>query len=535
VPVLEDPPALAPEQPPVAGRPPPSEDRTPLRLFIHLEVMPTGPVRVRLRVPKERLPRTPMELSFRFIRLPERWRAAFVRKLPQSVRVSSAKDLELDFQVAVEPLARLPGDQRLHGAFDLPKGRHLPLWSLIPVLEGAVASKSLHPAELVVDTPFEFVTSLSGEGKRYRIDDLNEMYSGLLLVGTTRQARGSGGLRLASFDFNEDTLSRFAAVERKVSAVLEAQTGPRQPLRLLAIHRAPEGLRRSGQLGVNVGRNAIALAFGEFDGHAVNLDGLTVVHEVTHSSLPGDGKVPHWIGEGFTEFFALRAALMADRAPPEALRELVSELWAVFEESNPGRRAGASDLADYSGGVVLAHCLDVRLRRDGSSLEDVLKRARARAGGALTNDLWEQEMAVASASAGALVVNARSEPLDPPSTCFAEEQYVRRPVVPALSPATVGKWMDVMSVDRSARTLGVVVAEVSDGSPFQPGDRVIRLGGKRLISFDHFAELLAERPTDLIARLEVTRQGKTLTVELPWPWTNAPVQSERQVWVPAAR
>lgn len=510
----------------------PAVESAGTRLFVHLEVMATGPVKVQLRVPRHLLPEKPTALSFEFLRLPDPWRVGFVRGLPTTVMVSSAHDLELAYEVAVERVERLPPETRMHSGFDLPRGRHLPYWSLVPVLHGAVTGEGLHPAELVVDTPFEFATSLEGTGKRFVVDDLNALYSGLLLVGSTREVRGSGGLRLVSFDLDEAALARFATLEGKLNATLEAQTGPRHPLQMLAIHRAPDGLRRGGALGANVQQNAMALVSAGFDGAAMTPDGLIVAHELTHSSLPGSGALPHWIEEGFTEYFALRAALAVDDAPPEALRELLAGAWSLFIEDSPNRRAGASALGDYSGGLVLAHCIDVRLRRDGSSLEAVLKRARARAGGAWTNELWEQEIAVASAPAGALVVSARVDPLDPPSTCFAEERYARRPSVPALSPQAVGAWLQVSSVERSPHMLGVLVAAVKPDSPFRPGDRLTRLGSRRLIGLEHLAELLAVQRSSAPLRIEFSRDGAMLSLELAPPATSKTEQSLRQVWLP---
>lgn len=501
------------------------------RLFVHLEVMATGPVKVQLRVPRSLLPARPTALTFEFIRLPDPWRVGFVRGLPTTVMVSSAEDLELDYEVSVERLERLPGETRMNGAFDLARGRHLPFWSLVPALRGAVRSEALHPAEVVIDTPFEFATSLDGTGKRFFVDDVNALYSGLLLVGSTREVRASGGLRLVSFDLDDAALARVATLERKVNATLEAQTGPRHPLHLLALHRIPDGLRRNGAFGVNVQENAIALLSPGFDGAAMTADGLVVTHELTHSSLPGSGNLPHWIEEGFTEYFALRAALTIDGAPSEALRELLSTAWTFFVQDSPNRRAGATALGDYAGGLVLAHCIDVRLRRDGSSLEAVLKRARERAGGAWTNELWEQEIAVASAPAGALVVSARVDPLDPPSTCFAEEHFARRPSVPALSPGAVGAWLGVSSVDRSTHQLGVLVSTVRADSPFRPGDRLTRLGSRRLIGLEHLAELLAQNSASTL-RVEFSRDGETLTAELPAPTNTRTEPSLRQVWLP---
>jgi predicted metalloprotease with PDZ domain len=172
-------------------------------------------------------------------------------------------------------------------------------------------------------------------------------------------------------------------------------------------------------------------------------------------------------------------------------------------------------MGNYYGGAVLAYCIDVRLRRDHSSLEAVLKRARARSGGEVTNAMWEEEIALASAPAGALVVNARTEALDPVTTCFAEGGYVARQAVPGVKDSYVRALLGVTSVSLEPRHADVLVTGVNRG-PLAPGDAIVEVGGVRVVSLAHLKEVLAAHPPEPL-RVVVSRQGALKRFELPVP------------------
>lgn len=493
-----------------------------------------GPVLVRLTVPKQLLPDAPGEVTLSFIRLTDdAWHR--VSNLPRRIVVSSREDLRLEYQVDVKPLGDSGNDNRLAIASDVPSGRLLPLWSLVPRLSGAVRSERLKTSSLHVASELPVTSSMVGRSGAWWGLHPDDLYSGILIVGKTYEAVGSNGLRFLSTDFDAPTMRRYAAVEMQASALLEKWTGPRQPLRTVVIVKSPAALSPGGVMGVNVGLNAIVLARTFFDGTALSQEGFTMLHELTHSSLPTDGNVPHWIGEGFTDYFAQRLGIELDGFGPETHRELLSESWQAFIEEAPTGRAGSTALGDYLGGRVLAHCVDVRLRRDGSSLEGVLRKARARAQGELTNDLWEAEMAVASSAAGARIVSARVDALDPPDVCFAEEGLRRRPAATGFAQGVVVALTGVKAIDSDPRNVGVLVSDAEPAGPFQPGDRLTWLDGTRLVNLAHLQEALFAAAPKKQVRIEYLRQGVSRFVDLTIPARalqySTPV--DRPIWVPA--
>ena len=502
--------------------------------MVDLFVPKQGPILVRLTVPKQLLPSTPGEVTLSFIRLTDdAWRR--VSDLPRRVVVSSREDLRLEYQVDVKPLGDSGNDNRLAIASDLPSGRLLPLWSLLPKLSGAVRSERLKTSSLHVASELPVTCTMEGRPGAWWGLHPNDLYSGLLVAGKTYEAVGSNGLRFLSTDFDEPTMGRYAAVEKQASALLEKWTGPRQNLRTIVIVKKPASLSPNGVMGVNVGLNAIVVATSFFDGSALSQEGFTMLHELTHSSLPTDGNVPHWIGEGFTDYFAQRLGIELDGFGPETHRELLSESWKAFMEVAPSGRAGSTEVGDYLGGRVLAHCVDVRLRRDGSSLEDVLRKARARADGELTNDLWEAEIAVASSAAGARIVSARIDALDPPEVCFAEERLRRRPATTGVSLAVVVALTGIRAVVLDPRNVGVLVSEADPKGHFQKGDRLTWLEGTRLVSLAHLQEALLAVAFKRQVRIEYLRLGISRFVDLTIPPTvlgfTTPV--DRPIWVPA--
>ena len=500
-------------------------------LRVRLTVGATGTVGVHLTVPAWALPASPERVTFVFPGLPEDYPSR-LPGLPAPQVLSAARSLTLDYQVPVLALGARQPWPALHGCFQGPAGRQLLLGAVVPRLLTGQGLLDLAPAVLEVESSLPQLSSVPGAGGTYLASSSEELQGGLVLVGRTVEVVAADGLRLVSFDLDRATLERAAALEARAATVLERRYGPRSRLALVALHRAPPGPRGSGVVGLNAGRTATALLVAPLDGRATSVDGNVFLHELVHASLPPDHALPAWMQEGVTEYVTRQVGLELDQLPAEALREYLAMTWEAFVESTPTRRPDDTPIGDYYGGAVLAHCLDVRLRRDASSLDAVLRRARARAGGALTNALWEQEIALASASAGALVVSARSSPLEPVQACFREEGYRRRPPVRGVRPGYLRAALGLTAVDAEPRHVDVVASEVERG-PFQPGDALLELNGQRVLSFDHLRELLGQ-PGLREALVRVSRGGalRTLAVALtpPRPAELGPV--ERQVWLP---
>jgi hypothetical protein len=516
--------------PPPGASPAPSASRVP-RVEVELTVPAHGPVAVRLRVPKAYLPKLKTQVDLDFNRLSWAVQAKLVHGLPRSVQASSDADLVLDYTVDVGWLGQTPDVDRLAMAFDLPLGRNLPLWALVPVLRGEVRSTRLYPISVNVTSPLPLTSSLTGSGGRYLAALPDEVYSGLLLAGPVKTAQASEGLVLASFDFDEAALRRTAELERVASRRLEGLVGPRRPLALMALHHLPPNVPSTGVRGANAGLVAFVLA-KSLDGDATSIDERNFLHELAHSSLPAGGEMPPWISEGLTEYFALQLALEIERWPEPTLRELLSAAWEDFAAQSPSRRAGESIYGNYSGGIVLAHCIEVRLRRDQTSLSTVLKKARERGHGTVTNDSYEQEIALASAPAGARIVSALRDPLDPVSECFAEEALVLRAPVAGVSEPWLRAVLGIAALDSSSSHTGVLVTGIDPTSLLRREDRIVTIDGTRVVGEDHLRELLAATLTGKV-HLEVFRGGVRTGLDLQvqgGPWDLRRV--DRAVWGP---
>jgi hypothetical protein len=116
-------------------------------LRLDLFIPRTGPIQARLRVPKERLPETPETSPIEFVH-PED--VARTKGQPTTVTVSSAKDLELTWEVQPTPLDELtdPAVRRTAVPFDTGGARYLPLVALVPFASqlriSAMVPVSLH-------------------------------------------------------------------------------------------------------------------------------------------------------------------------------------------------------------------------------------------------------------------------------------------------------------------------------------------------------------------------------------------------------
>jgi hypothetical protein len=503
----------------------------PVRLVARLKLAATGGLQVHLTVPQAALPSSAEQVAFTFPRMPRGYRERLTG-LPVAALVSSARDLTLDYEVPLLTLGASAPWPALHGCFRSPAGAQLNLWAVLPRFTSARGDWDLSPAELEVAAALPVTSSLPGEGGSYLAASADELYTGLVLVGRAREVVSPDGLRLVTLDLDARTLERAAELEARATAALARRFGPRRPLGLLALHAHPSGGLGPGIVGLNGGQTATVLVGTPLDGRATSRDGNTLLHELVHASLPPEDDLPPWMREGITEYVTRRLGLELDRLPEVALRESLAATWQAFVESTPSRRAGDTAIGTYYGGAVLAHCVDVRLRRDGSSLDEVLRRARTRAGGALGNRLWEEEIAVASAPAGALVLGARANPLDPIERCFREEGYRPGTPIRGVRQGYLRQALGLRAVDAQPGHLDVLVVEAAPGL-LEPGDALLALDGERVLSLDHLRELLG-RPRAGAGRLEVSRLGERLHLAI----TAAPpraedlVRVERPVWVP---
>lgn len=481
-------------------------------LVVRLAVGAKGPVHVTLQAATAR----EGEARLEFIRLSPGYAARFIPGLGSTLVVSPGQP-RLDYDVQIPGLAA-PGTEGLHGAFDTPNGRALPLWAVLPVFRGALDSELLYPVVVSIDTTLPVLSSLPrAEDGTFIADEPNALMSALFLVGKTQVAEGRDGVKIASFDFTQSMVEQVAVLERRASDALVARTGPRKPLKLIAVHRLPEGASREGVMGVNVLEDASMFFATTYDGRASSTEGITLLHELAHSSLPPRAGLPLWMGEGFAEYFARLLSVQLDGLPAGALYDGLESTWSAFVAEAPTLRPLEQGISNYYAGAVLAYCIDIRLRREGRSLEEVLRRAKARSELSVTNSVWEQEMALASSSAGVLIANAKTGlPLQPVETCFEEAGLHPGSPVPAVTESGLRQALRVSAVDGDPRHADIIVRGVDPSSQLAPGDTIIAVNEQRVWSTQTLRQALARMAGGRV-RVQFVREGRqlTLSVEVP--------------------
>ena len=473
-----------------------------------LDVPDIGPIGVTLRLPTRVLARAPRELQLRLLGDKTGYAASLIRPPFAPVPVTGTESLELKYSVDL-PLLAVPTEEVLFGSFQSLRGKHLALRSLLPLLEWLPQTEAV-VVRVKAEAPV--ASSLPGANGVFVTRDALQLYGGLVLVGPLNEAVGSNALRIVSFEFGPDALDRAAALESRAASRIESMCGARQDLSMVVLYQEPRGSDQTLG-GINNRAVAVVLQRDAPDGRASSADGNTLLHELVHSSLATDRLMPHWVTEGFTEYYARRLSLALDDYDEAALRQSLEDAWTSFVMAAPDGRANGG-LSDYFGGATLAYCVDARLRKDGSSLDKVLQHARARAHGNLGVGPWEEELALASAPAGALVYSAKkNEPLISYETCLADQGF-------RVQPARAFDLYDVVALLRAefqaqggGRESVVHVTRTLGGSPFQVGDTILSIGGERLITAARLGEVLAN-VKGTAATVEVLRRGKVVSVQV---------------------
>jgi hypothetical protein len=501
------------------------------RLHISLRVPKDGPVIVRLQADRTRWPDGHRAA---FANLPDSHMAAF--SPPIKLVGGDRSPLDIQYRVRIPDVEAADEGPVLFGAFDTPNGRHLPLDALVPVVRPMGSSThmlDLSPALVDVDSELPITTSLPGGDGHYWATTSAELYAAIVMAGPTATAKASGGLTLASFDFDADALKRLSDLEKRAAPALERSFGPRGPLSFLAVYSEPKHRAAVMVLGLNDGVTAAILSKGIPDGRATSSAGTVMLHELIHSYLPPDHNLPHWITEGFTEYFGHRYALTLDGLPDAMLYERLYRMSSDFSWRVRGKRTSQDELGDYLGGAVLAYCIDTRLKKDKSSLEEVLATTRRRSEGKVDNAQWEQTIAVASAPAGALVLNAKTEPIDGVHVCFKE----------AGIESTFGTFM--VTKDFAAERLGLIRVEEDpnrydlfvreSAGLFFPGDAIVAVDGVRVAHLEELYEMLFVAGTEQPPRKHtflVSRKGtlQKVTFEVPFPELSDRTDNRRSYW-----
>lgn len=502
-----------------------------------------GPALVELRIPRGFLPpgRTELISAFPFLasnftdrHVSEhvgRERRDFAKERP----VGPDLDVFLEYEVGLPVPATMAGEGQLGVSFETPGGKHLSMNTLLPFFAVKRGQPIRRPGALTLVLPegWRAVSSVPREGERYVSEDWAQLVLATFEIGRLNQVASQLGTQFASTSFDGPTLTRLATLEDRAEPRLTALLGSRQRLRVVTAHQLPNPPTGTLYVAGIHGSHAISVRSEVRPSmSATSQLSLVLIHELVHAHLPPAPNLPKWIVEGVTDYLAALVALELEGLAPERIRGIVVNAWARLG----GRRIDAAppqvrSEIPYAAGTVLGYCLDTRLRRDGSTLATVLARANVRAGGgSIDNSYWEEEIALASASAGAMLLRSKTEPLDPPESCFAEaglaavtpptkdEQSAALRRVPQLLGGAVGTVPFGVEINLDPRVfdrLGLPTQLLPKLPPFENLDVVTAIDGVPVDSFDDAVRVVSRAAGKASLAFKVLRNGEVVELAVP--------------------
>lgn len=489
-------------------------------ILARLSVAPDAPVKVHLTVPRGFLPPgrstvvlsfDPMSKDFPAQQLRER-----VGGQSQPLRLErefdGSKDFELDYELLLPMQDAQSPFGLVTGSFVSGQSVHLTAFNVLPLVSLKGGEPLRRPGAVVIDSPGRVVGSLPREGEYFVDDSWLWLRAANFQTGTFSEVLSPLGTRFVSPDLEPRHLEHLARLESRAEPLLTEWLGSRQRLRLVTTHRLPDP---TGNFYSGAHRAETIVTRDPFHPSDVVWDApnLVLLHELVHAHLPPAPGLPPWIVEGVTDYFALRAAMALDQLPEGRMRPAVERAHDRLSRYQYGQSV------PYQAGLVLGYCIDVRLRRDGSTLASVLSRANVRAGGrSIENSYWEEEIALASASAGALVLAAKTDPVYDPAECFEEAKLPEPPPLTLeerqLAKRRAGAWLGSLA---NGHMLGLVYWEPAPGTPVAPwknGDLLLTVDGRVVDTVREVSRAVAlAKPGPLT--VEVIREGDRVRLAVP--------------------
>ncbi|MBX7100508.1 MAG: hypothetical protein K1X89_22510 [Myxococcaceae bacterium] len=489
-------------------------------ILARLTVAPDAPVKVHLTVPRGFLPpgRSTVVLTF-FSMSPE-----FVtRQLREQVggkrqplaveRVfDGSGDLELDYELVLPMSETQTHEGLVTSSFVSGQSVHLTGSNVLPFLSLKNGEPLRRPGAVIVDSPGRVVSSLPREGDRFVVDDWTKLRAATFQTGSFSEVLSPLGTRFVSPDLEPRHLEHLARLESRAEPLLNGWLGSRQRLRLVTTHRVPDP---SGFFfdGMQWEESIVTRGPNHPSDVVWDRPNLVLLHELVHAHLPPAPGLPPWIVEGVTDYFALRAAMTLAQLPEARIRPAVERAHDRLSRYQSGQSV------PYQAGLVLGYCIDVRLRHDGTTLASVLTRANVRAGGrAIANSYWEEEIALASAAAGALVLNAKTDPVLDPADCFVEAGLPESPPLTLeerqVAKRRAGAWLGSLL---SGHMLGLVYADLEPGKPQAPwrdGDLLLTVDGHAVDTLREVTRAVAGAKPGPIT-VEVVRAGDRVHLSVP--------------------
>ncbi len=520
------PPALAVPTP-SSGQP--QSSMAPRPMAIHVEFvggqMATA-LKVRLTVPNERIGDAAKLVELPFMAEPFRNRSSYADFVTMANggaytgRFDAPKgDLQLRYTVALEHAQAGPK----HGIDEVPFHSHVGLFlvgrAFVPALK---VDGELRDVPLKLTFGSETVTDALGPiPASGRIQAHRELRDAFYLVGPAHSYDvpvAGTTFRLASGDADAESLARIAPMVNSVAGAASGFFGrlTKRP-RTLAFHYH-NSIEAGGVVGVHTSVVGLPLPTEPTSG-----TGGILVHELLHQWSRADVA---WLSEGFTRYFEIKAQVALRAAGGDVLE--MNALSILFQEHDrleletvrgPVRTVGGN--VAYSGGALVAFCLDTELRAAGSSLETVYRSARQRHPEPGTTEAAFR--AALSEMPGAL--KKLDSLLDAPPP-FPLLDCVKRTGAPA---PTVTKYRGYDLRTLAVDVLGITgfslssskIASAKAGSTFQAGDVITEIGGDYVHHIHEAQWALRNTKPGETVKVSIRRGGAPMQLKFKLPKVDA--------------
>ncbi len=370
-------------------------------------------------------------------------------------------------------------------------------------------------AELVLHVPKSWALESSAgpvEKGHVRAPSLAELHDAIYYTGQFEKhvlKEGNVSITLATTDFSTADLNGLVDLLRRTLALGNRELGPIPPVHLLVVYD-----RDRERAGGVVGRGISLLNDAPPDAKASSSTGVVVVHELMHLWNRADAE---WLSEGFTRWLELVMSLRLDNASAqETARRLLSIHDNYARAIGTGSIDKARDSLAYSGGAVLAFCLDADLRADGSSLFQVHRAARDKSGVPLSAEGFVAAVdAVSDKSARALRERlAKKGPIDF-GACLQRAGYkVRVSEYAGITAEALA--LDVLHI-RGHDTSSAKVLRSEEGSQLRAGDVIELVEGEAVSSMEDIPYLLRKHRLGQRIQLLVRRGHDPVEITLTMP------------------
>ena len=321
--------------------------------------------------------------------LPDQW-ATFVRNLradnvspkplgKEGWSIASTREVTLQYDVALDyAVGQWPAGNEQ-------SGRRFP-YALYTVTKPLFLYTS-GTSDAVVHFDRTAATPWTKEGETYRATSIDNLTNNSIVIGRFPTTH----VRVGAFDVTVATPGMRETPALLAKALVEAGS-----VAAKVFDKTPRGVylmtffREESEDGESYENSAAVTSPDAFDRTGMVVTGNTMVHELLHHWIGGQiAPAEHdsiaWFTEGFTEYYANVAIARSGTVPADLLlrkfNNQVSGYLYFFNSSNfsgvpvanAGKRKGAYRFGIYNAGWAIALTLDVDLRSDNHSLDDVMR------------------------------------------------------------------------------------------------------------------------------------------------------------------